>query len=265
MAAAAWGLPARHPQGGYRAGRVKIKNLPEVSVDRLTRKGLKQDKFALEVGHSVEFLGEHRKQVILYGSIGLVVLAMALGWFYYNRSQHANRQRELSAAMAIMNAPIGPAAVPGYVTFASVDLRNRSAVRALTNLATNSAGSEEGAIARYYLGTTAVGQGRLDEAVKHLSDAANSGNQVYASLAKLALADVYRVQNKTTDAEKLLRNLMDNPTIMVSKEQATITLARLLAPTKPEEARKLLEPLRSAPGAVGRAATAAYTEMAPAK
>jgi len=234
-------------------------------VDRLTRKGLKQDKFALEVGHTVEYLGAHRRKFILYGSVGLVVLAMAVGWFYYNKRQHANRQRELSAAMSIMNAPIGPAAVPGYVTFETADLRTRAAVRALTNLATNSAGSDEGTIARYYLGTVAVGQGRLDEGVKHLSDAAGAGNPAYASLAKLALADVYRVQNKTADAEKLLRSLMDNPTTMVSKEEATITLARLLAPDKPEEARKLLDPLRSAPGAVGRSATAAYSELALAK
>ena len=234
-------------------------------MDRLTRKGLKQDKFALEVGHTVEYLGEHRKKLILYGGIGLAVLAMGVGWFYYNQRQHANRQRELTAAMALMNAPVGPTAVPGYVTFETADLRNRAAVKALTNLATKSAGSEEGTIARYYLGTAAVSQGRLDEAVKHLSDAASSGNQAYASLAKLALADVYSVQNKTADAEKLLRNLMDNPTILVSKEEATITLARLLAPDKPEEARKLLDPLRSAPGAVGRAATAAYSELALAK
>jgi predicted negative regulator of RcsB-dependent stress response len=234
-------------------------------VDRFTRKGLKQDKFALEVGHTVEFLGEHRKHIILYGGIGLVVLATAVGWFYYNRLQHANRQRELSAAVSLMTAPIGPKAVPGYITFTTADLRTRAAVKALTNLATNSAGSDEGTIARYYLGTVAVGQGRLDEAVKHFSDAAGSGKQPYASLAKLALADVYRTQNKTSDAEKLLRNLMDNPTILVPKEEATIGLARLLAPTKPEEARKLLDPLRSASGAVGRAAAAAYTELALAK
>lgn len=234
-------------------------------MDRLTRKGLKQDKFALEVGHTVEYLGEHRKKVMLYGSIGLVVLAMVVGGFYYNKRQHANRQKELTAATAILNAPIGPAPVPGYVTFTTVELRTRAAVRALTNLATNSAASDEGTIARYYLGTVAVSQGQLDEAVKHLSDAAASGNQGYASLAKLALADVYRVQNKTADAEKLLRNLIDNSTILVSKEQATLSLARLLAPARPEEARKLLDPLRSAPGAVGRAATAAYSELALAK
>jgi tetratricopeptide (TPR) repeat protein len=252
-------------RGERGSGRAKIKNPPEVSVDRLTRKGLKQDKFAQEVGHTVEFLGEHRKQLILYGGIGLVVLAMTVGIFYYRSRQHANRQRELSAAMTIMNAPIGPTAVPGYLTFTTTDLRTRAAAVALGKLATGSAGSDEGTIARYYLGTIAVGQGRLDEAVKQLSDAAGSGNQAYASQAKLALADVYRAQGRTADAEKLLRDLMDNPTMLVSKEEAAIALARLLASSKPDEARKLLEPLRSAPGAVGRAATTAYTELALAK
>lgn len=38
---------------------------------------------------------------------------------------------------------------------------------------------------------------------------------------------------------------MEQPTLFVSREQAAIELARLLGPTKPAEARKLLEPLRT--------------------
>ena len=49
----------------------------------------------------------------------------------------------------------------------------------------------------------------------------------------------------------MLRDLIAHPTIFVSKEQATITLARYLAPKKPAEARKLLDPLRAEPG-IGR-------------
>ena len=57
---------------------------------------------------------------------------------------------------------------------------------------------------------------------------------------------------------------MDHPTILVSKEQATIALGKLLLRTKPEEGRKLLEPLRTQAGAVSRAAISALSE-APAK
>ena len=53
--------------------------------------------------------------------------------------------------------------------------------------------------------------------------------------------------------------------MLVSKEQATISLARLLASSNPSEARKLLEPLKAAPGGVGRAAGSALAELAVAK
>ena len=51
------------------------------------------------------------------------------------------------------------------------------------------------------------------------------------------------------EAEKLLRSLIDDPTILVSKEQATIALAKVVAKKNPAEARKLLEPLRAASAA----------------
>ena len=61
----------------------------------------------------------------------------------------------------------------------------------------------------------------------------------------MALAQVYASENKTADAEKLLRDLISNPPSTVSKEQATIALGQLLANSKPEEAHKLLDPLRT--------------------
>ena len=65
-------------------------------------------------------------------------------------------------------------------------------------------------------------------------------------------------QGKTDDAEKLLRQLIDKPTMFVSKEQATLDLAQVLAKKNPAEARKLLEPLSASPRtAVSRAAVAA--------
>jgi hypothetical protein len=59
----------------------------------------------------------------------------------------------------------------------------------------------------------------------------------------------------------MLRDLIAHPTVFVSSEQATITLARYLANKKPAEARKLLEPLRSQPGSVGQIALTILGEM----
>ena len=75
------------------------------------------------------------------------------------------------------------------------------------------------------------------------------------SVAQLALAQIYESEGKSAEAEKLLRQLIDKPTLFVSKEEATLELAKLLAKSNPAEARKLVEPLSASPrNAVSRAA-----------
>jgi predicted negative regulator of RcsB-dependent stress response len=226
-------------------------------VDRITRKELKSDKFALEVGHTVEYFTEHRKQAIRYGIAGVVVLLAVLGIIGYRRHQHAARQQALTAAIELRQAPIGPSPDPTVRSFSSEQERNSAVVKAFADLAAKYSGSDEATIAEYYLGAIAADGGKTLEAEKWLKDVADSGSANYASLAKLTLADLYQGQGKTADAEKLLRSLIAKPTAFVSKEQATIALAELLATSKPAEARKLLEPLRSARPGISQAAIAA--------
>ena len=45
---------------------------------RITRKELKADKFAVEVEHTVDYVAHHRAQVIRYGVVGVVVVALAV-------------------------------------------------------------------------------------------------------------------------------------------------------------------------------------------
>ncbi len=233
-------------------------------MDRISRKELKKDKFAQEVSHTVEFLEAHRKQLIRYGSLAAALLILAAGLIYYNQRQHVARQEALRAAYAIMAAPVGPSPAPGILTFASAEEKSKAVAKALTDLTTKYTGSDEAEVAEYLLGSLALDAGRIEEAARRMNQVANAGNRDYASLAKLALAGIDASQGKTSEAEKLLRELMDRPTLLVPKEQAAIALAKLIAPTKPDEARKLLEPLRSAPGSIGRVATTAYGEL-PAK
>jgi hypothetical protein len=66
---------------------------------------------------------------------------------------------------------------------------------------------------------------------------------------------------RQADAEKLLRALYDKPTTFVSKEQAAIALARAISTTKPAEARKLLEPLRTERPAISQAAITLLSQL----
>ena len=228
---------------------------------RITRKELKTDKFALEVEHTVDFFEEHRTEIFRYGAAALVVAALVALIFVYRAHQHTVRQEALAKAMAVLQAPIGPAAPGAAQSFPTQDAKDKEATKEFSELAANYSGTDEGYIAEFYLGCMAADQNNLGDADKRFSSVANSAGKKYASLAKLSLAQINFAEGKPGPGEQLLRSLMDNPTVFVSKDQATLVLAKMLAPTKPAEARKLLEPLRGKPGPISSAAIQAYGEL----
>jgi TolA-binding protein len=214
-------------------------------LDRLTRKELKSDHFAIEVQHGVEYVSDHRKQMGLYGAIAAALAVVIVGVYLYLQYTHGVREEALSSALQIVNAQVGPQQNEYTLAFPTEEARKQAAAKALTDVATKFSGSEEGDIADYMLGSTAANEGNLPDAEKRLKRVAESGNGNAASMAKLALAQVYAGEGKQADAERTARELMDHPTAMVSKEQAAFALAHIIEDTKPGEARKLLEPYRS--------------------
>ncbi len=221
-------------------------------MDRITRKELKTDRFALEVEQTVEYFREHRRQITRYGTIvlAIAVLLPATGW--YRRHQRGVRQEALTAALQIYNAPVGQTGNPFLPGYPSEEEKNKAALKAFGEVADRYGGSDEGLIATYYLGTMAADRGDFAEAERRLRRVAEARNANYAALAKLALAELCRAQGKRAEAEKLLRSLADKPTDFVSKEHATIVLGELLAESRPAEARKLLEPLRTERSVISR-------------
>jgi predicted negative regulator of RcsB-dependent stress response len=230
-------------------------------VDRLTRKELKTDKFAREVGHSVEYVTEHRKQFTRIAGIALAAVALAVAVYAFVQYRKGARQDELRAALRIQEAAVGQPANEGLLSYQTQDEKNKAMVKAFTDFVNKYDGTDEAAVAHYYLAATAADKGNLGEAEKQFRAVADSGNKNYASLAKLSLANIYQSQGKQSEGENLLRSLVDKPTSFVSKEQATIALARYVAAKNPAEARKMLEPLRTERGPVSRTALTALSEI----
>jgi predicted negative regulator of RcsB-dependent stress response len=224
-------------------------------VDKLTRKELKSDKFALEVQHSVEFVSQHRQQMIQWVVGAVAVVVIVIGIFWYRSYQHNARQEALHAALLIQNSTVGPSQSEYVVSFPTTQARETAVVKAWRDLATKYSGTEEGDIAEFFLGTNAADLGNLPEAAKHLQAAIDSGNGPYASEAKLALAQIYAGEGKLNDGVQLIQSVIDHPTVVVSKDAAILALADLIKTSDPQRARKLVEPLRtSTRSAVSKAA-----------
>jgi predicted negative regulator of RcsB-dependent stress response len=223
-------------------------------VDRLSRKELKTDKFVQETGHIFEFLTEHPEQLKMYGAIALGVIVLAGGIYFYRNHQAAAREEALAQAMRIDNAVVSNNPVPPNLNFKTTEEKDQARTKAFTELATKYRGSREGAIGAIYMASTAADSGDLASAEKQYRDVVDSAPSDFASLATISLAQLLNAQGKHDEAEKLLRDLIKNPTTLVSKEQATIELAAVLAKTKPAEARALLDPLKIGRSAVSRQA-----------
>lgn len=231
-------------------------------MDRLTRHELKSDKFVEEVGQTVHFLEAHKPQLMKYGGIAVAVLVLAGAGYFLMKSRAADRQAAMFDAMETYNAPVMPQNPPeGVKAFRTEAERQAAIQKELGLMVEKYSGSDEAAVATYLLGVNAADNGKLDDAERYLKAAINDAGKDYAALAKSSLADIYASQGKTADAEKLLREVIASPSVLMSKELASLNLAKVLAKTKPEEAKKLLEPLRSSTGPVSRAAIQAYAEM----
>ena len=232
---------------------------------RITRKELKADKFALEVEHTVTLFEEHKQEIVRYGAVVLVVVLLAVAFYFYRGRQHSAREAALSRAIQVQETSVGPPA-PGSATastFPTQQVKDQAATKVFTDLKNQYSGSEEGEIAQYFLGTIQANQGKLAEAEKSLQEVAAKGDEKYASLAKLSLSDLYFAQGKTDQGKKVLEDLAAHPTIFVSKEQAQLALARNLIPVRPAEARKILDGLRNTPGSVSQVALTLYGQLPP--
>ena len=230
---------------------------------RLTRKELKTDKFALEVQHSVEYVNQHRQQLIRWGGIGAAVVILAVAFYVYRNHEHGVRQEALHQAMLVQNAAVGqPSTSEFMMSFPTEADRQKAAIKAFTGVATKYSGTEEGAVANYFLATNAADSGNYAEAEKDFKATIDSGGAEVSSMAKMSLARVYASEGKLSDGEKLIQSVIDHPTTLVSKDDATLALGELVAPTDPQRARKILEPLRSSTHTpVSRAAITAIGEL----
>jgi predicted negative regulator of RcsB-dependent stress response len=230
-------------------------------VARITRKELKSDKFALEVEHTVTLFEEHRQELVRYGGIAIAVALVIVGYLIYSGHRHTDREMALSHAITVQEAPVGGVDANGGLSFPTQEAKDVEALKVFGDLKSKYPGTNEAEVAQYYLGSILADQGNLAQAEKSFLEAAEKGNAQYSSLAKLSLAQIYFSDGREAQGEVILRDLMAHPTVFVSSEQATITLARFLMAKKPADARKLLEPLRTQQGAVGQVALTLLGEM----
>ncbi len=232
----------------------------------LTRHELKEqlqhDHFTESVSRTLGYASSHRQRLTQWGIVVAVAAVVIAGAFFVNSHRRALRQKDLQTAFTVLDAQVGP---PNeYVkTFATQDEKLRASIKALSLVAAKDAGTREGFFAQYYLGTLKAQKNDVKGAEADLRTVANSGSDS-AALAKIALAQLYLSSKRTSEAQELLRSIVNKPTDLVSKAQAEVLLAQLDASANPQQAKQILQKLKSsnADPAVGRAADELSAQLA---
>ncbi len=213
-----------------------------------TRHQLKKDPFAHTIaekaGTTMHWAAENRSRVILWGGAVVVILAIVVGaWFYQRRQEHW-ASLALADAMSTYNAPIVPAAnaaEAGVKTFPSEAARAAAANTEFRKVA-DKYSTASGKIARYMTGLTSEQMGATADAERDLKQVADKGDKELASLANLALASLYRQTNRSDEALKIYKQLEQHPTNAANKPMVQLETAAVYASrNENDKAREIYE------------------------
>jgi predicted negative regulator of RcsB-dependent stress response len=217
-------------------------------VDQQTRQALKHDQFVDTTQHGIEWASQNRRSLILAGAIVAALIAIvAIGAFVYS---HRSEQAAIAfgEAMQTYQTPIaapGQQIPPGVKTFPSASERAKAANQLFVKTADSYGMTPSGRLARYFAGLTAIEAGNSTSAESTLKQVASGWNSDLASLAKLALAQLYRQTNRDAQAIEIYNNLTAHPSTSVPAGTAQLQLADLYeAENKPELAKKVYATLK---------------------
>jgi tetratricopeptide (TPR) repeat protein len=216
-----------------------------------TRHSLKEDRFRVTTIEAAErtahWTVEHRASLTVAAIVVAILIAAGIGLWQYTSHQDQLASVDFGQAVQTMEATIVPAGTPpqpGQQTFASLQERATAAQKQLKGIIDKYPHTRQADFSRYFMGVTSTELGDNAGAQKYLSEVASLRNKDLAALAKLALAAVYRSMNKDAQAVDLYKQLIDKPTMTVSKVTAQMELASLYQGKDTIEAKKIYEQIQ---------------------
>lgn len=227
-------------------------------MDTQTRHALKQDRLVDATRTSVDWFQDHRSTVIRSCIAAILCIALLIAGLVAYSKRSTAAELGFGEAMDTYNAPLaqpGQPPTPGEKTFATAAARAAQANQQFVQVANQYGLFEAGKTARYFAGLTAIDLGQTGAAETYLSKVADGRDASLASLAKLALANLYQQTNRNSQAVVLLNQLIAKPTNTVPADAARLQLASLYEKTNPSEANKIYAQLKSSKTAAGQIAT----------
>ncbi len=236
-------------------------------ADKLSKRDLQgPDKFQKEATGFFDWMHDHPKEVAIGGGALLVViLIIGLAFGGGERRPAGNEAgSDLSAALELVDRPVGGEAAGGEQPFASEQAKQQAIVTALTEVRTEHAGSTTATAAALPLGDAKFKLGQYDEALalydEYLEKADRQAQLRFLALEGRALT--LEAQGKLDEATQAWQRFGEEAPSY--KDRALYGKGRLLEKQqKWDEARASYQEIQKdfGAGAVARLATERLTQL----
>jgi tetratricopeptide (TPR) repeat protein len=220
-----------------------------VFVRAETRRQLKEDRFSRVTLDAAEatahWSAEHRSKLVAGVAALAVVIAAAIGVWYYLDRQDLKAGVDLSRALRTMDTQVRPAGMPAqpdFPSFASSKERATEAHKQFQAIVDQYPHTHTADVARYFLGRTSAELGDNAAAERELKEVSSARDKDFSSLVQMALASLYRNTGRNKDAIEIYKKLADRPTNSVGKPAALLEMAAAYeAEQAPLEAKRIYE------------------------
>lgn len=182
--------------------------------ERLTRKDMKRDEFAMAMGRGVEYAGSHVRPILMAIGGALLLLLLALGlWSYFrHRAEEANER--LAPAMRVYQAPIQATGAkpddPKAPSFANEAARRAKAKQLFEEVRDDYGSTDAADVAAVYLADIAAEEGQLDRARELWTGFLDEhDDHLLAGAVQLNLFALDRKQGKGEEVVTRLRGMLD--------------------------------------------------------
>ena len=217
-----------------------------------TRHQLKQDAFSrVTIGaaeKTADWTVEHRTTLIIATVVAIVLIGGVIGGWYYLNTQDQKASLDLAVAVRTMETQLrapGTPEQPDFPTFTSAKERAEAARKQFQAIVDQYPHTRTADMAHYFVGVTSQTLGDNAAAEKNFKQVISSGNREVASVAKEALAALYGQTNRAKDAAALYQELINKPTVSVSKVTAQLQLADLYQNSnQPLDAKRIYEQIK---------------------
>jgi len=218
-------------------------------VARIQRQELKHDEFADSVDSFLLYLEDNWRRLTVIALVILLGVGSVGGYVWYSRDQEQRAGAALISALFTLQAQVqtGLPPLPGQGPdriFNSEEAKFEAARKEFDAIRTEFPRTRSAQLAGFYVALCDHELGKTDAAIATLEEVSRASDKNVAAQAQLTLAGFYQQRGRTADAEKLYRQLADNPTVTVPRSMALLELATLQAESNPAAARKLLDEIK---------------------